>query len=159
MPATMEKEAAHSHPASQREMMKVLSERLREIASQVQPPRPASQPSSLDPADLTRVLSLVRHASESLRQSDERRRDAEERLALVSEQAAIELREVDDRLRLVEARLTDAEARALAAEERVREAEAHADLAEQEAAQAKAWLTRLREAITDAFASDTTSIR
>ncbi len=93
MPATMEKEAAHSHPASQREMMKVLSERLREIASQVQPPRLPPQSGALDQGDLTRVLSLVRHASDSLRQSDERRRDAEERLALVNEQAAVELRE------------------------------------------------------------------
>ncbi len=159
MPATLSNEAANTHPASQRETMRVLSERLREIASQVQPPRPASQPGALDQGDLTRVLSLVRHASESLRHSDERRRDAEERLALVSEQATAELREVDKRLRLAEGRLADAEARALAAEERAREAEARADTAEQEAAQAKAWLARLREAITDAFASDTTSMR
>jgi chromosome segregation ATPase len=158
MPATLPNEAL-SHPASQRETIRLLSERLREMANKVQPPRPLPQPGALDQGDLTRVLSLVRHASESLRQSDERRRDAEHRLELISEQAAAELREIDNRLRVAEARLADAEARASAGEDRAREAEARADAAEQEAAQAKAWLTRLREAITDAFTADTTSIR
>ncbi len=157
MPAPLSNEAANTHPASQREMMRVLSERFREIASRVQPPRSSPQPGALDQGDLTRVLSLVRHASDSLRQSDERRRDAEHRLELISEQAAAELREIDNRLRVAEARLADAEARASAGEDRAREAEARADAAEQEAAQAKAWLNRLREAITDAFASDNTS--
>jgi DNA repair exonuclease SbcCD ATPase subunit len=159
MPAILPDDAANRHPAPPRETIRLLSERLREMARQVQPSPAPSRPNALEPEDLTRVLALVRHASESLRQSDERRRDAEERLSLISEQAAAELRDIDNRLRAAEARLAEADARAIAAEERAREADARADAAEQEAAQAKVWLTRLREAITDAFASDTTSMR
>lgn len=158
MPATLLKEAATTHPDTQRETIRLLSQRLREMARQAQPPQTVPQPNLLDQGDLTRVLTLVRHASKNLRQSEEQRRDAEERLEIISEQAAAALREVDERLRVAEGRLMEAEARVTAAEERAREAKARADAAEQEAAQAKAWLSRLREAITDAFASNDTSM-
>ena len=158
MPATLSKVAATTHPDTQRETIRLLSQRLREMARQAQPPQTVPQPNLLDQGDPTRVLALVRHASKNLRQSEEQRRDAEERLELISGQPAAALREVNERLRVAEGRLMAAEARVTAAEERAREAEARADAAEQEAAQAKAWLSRLREAITDAFASNDPSM-
>jgi chromosome segregation ATPase len=152
MPSYSTLDPAHPLPDSPREAIRVLSERLKGLAARPEPSGPAHTGPSLDQADLTRVLSLVRHASQALQQLDERRREAEERLAGLSERAAAELRDMDARLLSAESRARDAEARARVAEERARAAEAQVQAAEADAAEARAWLAKFREAITDAFA-------
>ncbi len=87
--------------------------------------------------DWSSAIELIREASEAIRFSEERVVDLESQLQDLTRQAT-------DEIQRLEARLAAGEERLAKAEERVRAAEQRASVAE-------SWLTRLHDAVFEAF--------